>query len=116
MPDLVGMITQVVVAAVTSSSSLQSRNFEAERNIKRARKLGALEFQGTTDPIQADAWLQRIERVFEVMKCSEEQKLSIATFLLEGRAQNWWKSVSNRQPHGGKVTWEDFKEFYQQYY
>ena len=57
--------------------------------IERDKKLGAQEFQGTIDPSLADDWFQRMEGVFEVMQCSEEQKLSVATFLLGGGAQDW---------------------------
>ena len=86
MTEWFGMFNQVIAAIAASGSSSQSRSLEAVEIVEKARRLGAQEFQGTTDPIQAESWIQRIERVMEVMQCSEEQKVSMATFLLEGRA------------------------------
>ena len=60
------MISQAVVALASSSSS-QLRNLESEMIMKRAKKLGAQEFQGTIDPSLADDWFQRMEGVFKVM-------------------------------------------------
>ena len=54
--------------------------------MERARRLRAQEFQGNLDPSVADDWFQVMNGVFEVMQYSDEQKLSIATFMLGGKA------------------------------
>ena len=119
MPDFsswVGMISQAVMSLASGPSS-RSRNLESEAIVKRARRLGAQEFQGNLDPSVADDWFQVMEEVFEVIQCSDEQKLSIATFMLGGKARDWWRAIKTRQSRGVKLTWKDFKkEFFQQYY
>ena len=58
-----------------------------------ARRLGAQEFQGTTDPTEVEEWIRTLERTFGVMECPEERKVSIASFLLRGKALNWWNLI-----------------------
>ena len=53
-----------------------------------------------------------MERVFELMLCTEEQKLRIAAYMLEGRGLEWWTSIRNRQQPGVELRWEDFKREY----
>ena len=36
--------------------------------------------------MQAEDWIKRMERIFDVMECPEERKVSIVAFLLERRA------------------------------
>ena len=112
----VDMISQAVMGLASGPSS-QTRNVESEAIVERARRLGAQEFQGNLDPSAADEWFQAMEGVFEVMHCSEEQKLNIATFMLGGNARDWWRAIKARQSRGVRLTWKDFqKEFHQQYY
>ena len=86
------------------SASFCSRRLEAAKMVETTRRLEAQEFRGTTDPVPAEDWIKRIERVFEVIECLEKRKVNIATFLLEGRALNYWNSLISRQPQGPKVT------------
>ena len=53
-------------------------------------KLNPPKFVGTTtDPLVAEEWLKKSGAIFEVMGVTDEQKLSLATFMLRGEARNW---------------------------
>ena len=54
--------------------------------LDRFRGLHSMEFGGSSDPAEADAWLRGIERVFEVMGVTDLQKVSLASFNLKGEA------------------------------
>ena len=54
---MIGIITQVVAVAVTFAPGFQTQNIDREENYERARKLEAIEFQGTTDPIKVGNWI-----------------------------------------------------------
>ena len=56
-------------------------------------KLNPHEFVGVIDPLVAEEWLKKLDAIFEVMEVIEEQKLSLATFMLKGDARNWWESM-----------------------
>ena len=62
-------------------------------SIKRARKLGARNYDGVRDPEKAWSWLKGNERVFSVMGCSDEQIVTYSAFLLRDKALDWWKAV-----------------------
>ena len=53
------------------------------RNFKELRKLGAVDFSGTTDPAEAETWLKRTERVFNMMRCTVEERFDYAVSLLQ---------------------------------
>ncbi|KAJ4718965.1 Gag protease polyprotein, partial [Melia azedarach] len=88
-----------------------------ENTIERVRNLGATEFEGVGDPMKAESWLTTIERIFQVMGCTDQQKVNFATFMLRGRAYYWWTSVLNRYGGYEAVTWNDFRrEFNDKYF
>ena len=94
--DYVSTITQAVVTVVGPSSSSRAGRLEAAQMMETIRRLGAQEFRGTIDPTEAEEWIRILERTFGVMKCPEKRKVSIASFLLRGRALNWWESYIHR--------------------
>ena len=112
MSEWVSFHDQAVPAVAAPSSSSRAASRKAVKMIESARRLGAQEFQGTADPALAEAWLGRMERAFELMLCTEEQKLRIAAYMLEGRDLEWWTSIRNRQQPDIELRWEDFKREY----
>ncbi|GFS42569.1 hypothetical protein Acr_00g0080620 [Actinidia rufa] len=59
--------------------------------IKQFQQLRPPTFYGMPDPMAAESWLLGIERVFEVLPCTDEQKVVFATFMFEGAALIWWQ-------------------------
>ncbi|XP_055800336.1 uncharacterized protein LOC129869725 [Solanum dulcamara] len=55
--------------------------------------MGGVEFEGTVDPIDAEQWLEQIERVFEQLECSNAAKFKYVVSLLQKDAYDWWKYV-----------------------
>ncbi|XP_057481971.1 uncharacterized protein LOC130768882 [Actinidia eriantha] len=80
-------------------------------------KLNPPEFIGATDPIVANKWLKKLDTIFEVMEMTEEQKLSLATFMLKGESRNWWEVMRRMHQSGGLLmTWQWFLEFFNDQY
>lgn len=61
--------------------------------IERVRNLGVRSFNGSVEPLKAGSWFVKFERIFDVMKRSEDDKLSFATFMLKDKAYHWWQIV-----------------------
>ncbi|KAL6331335.1 hypothetical protein AAG906_011272 [Vitis piasezkii] len=57
------------------------------------KKLGPPYFSGTSDPMETEAWILKIKKFFDVIDCSEEQKASYATFMLDKEVDHWWQVV-----------------------
>ena len=61
------------------------------------KRLELLKFLGTPNPTQEEAWLTRMEEVYDLIQCIDEQKFRIAVHILKERASTWWKPISRRQ-------------------
>lgn len=83
------------------------------------KKLTPPQFKGTTNPTEAEAWIQEMEKIFAALQCSEEQKVIFAVFMLQGEANNWWEAAKRMLPaeRAGVVTWPEFlKAFNEKYF
>ncbi|XP_070049690.1 uncharacterized protein [Nicotiana tomentosiformis] len=67
----------------------------SEMNFEKMRKICGVEFEGTTDPTVAEQWLERMERVFEQLQCTNAAKFKYAIFLLQKDAYDWWSINKN---------------------
>uniref|UniRef100_A0A2N9FE66 Reverse transcriptase n=1 Tax=Fagus sylvatica TaxID=28930 RepID=A0A2N9FE66_FAGSY len=54
-------------------------------------KLNPPLFNGEPYPMIAKKWVMRVEKIFEALGCSKEQKVVMVVFKLEGEAKHWWK-------------------------
>ncbi len=79
-------------------------------------KYGATEFKGTVDPLEAEQWLERMDRVFKKLHCIEELRFKYSVSLLHGDAYDWWKTIPHSLVESSMLTWNDFlREFRQKY-
>ncbi|GFS35910.1 hypothetical protein Acr_00g0042620 [Actinidia rufa] len=81
--------------------------------IKQFQQLRPPTFYGTPDPMAAKSWLLGIERVFEVLPCTDEQKVVFATFMFEGAALIWWQLKKPLEP---LWLWPRFLEVFNEEY
>ena len=85
--------------------SLERSEFTGN-TVDQARRLGAVDYDGTTDPMVALSWLGDAEKILdEGMQCPDEDRVRIAGFLLRGNARKWWAYERTRKRH----TWAQFK-------
>ncbi|GKB26581.1 hypothetical protein Tco_0865982 [Tanacetum coccineum] len=47
-------------------------------------------FNGTEGVVGLTRWFEKMEQVFEISKCVEEDKVKFAACTFEGRALTWW--------------------------
>ena len=70
--------------------------------------MGAIDFQGTTDLMEAERWLRETERIFLHMQYSPKEKLDYVVSLLRGDAYDWWEIVPNSMIRPWVLTYNDF--------
>ncbi|XP_070049289.1 uncharacterized protein [Nicotiana tomentosiformis] len=85
-----------------------TRSEPSEMNFEKMRKMGGVEFEGTTYPTIAEQWLERMERVFEQLECTNASKFKYVISLLQKDAYDWWVSVPNAKAKPSVLTWDDF--------
>ena len=40
-----------------------------------------------------EEWIRQMEKIFDVVKVSDNKRINIRTFYLSGRADMWWETV-----------------------
>ncbi|ROV58902.1 hypothetical protein EGO58_11815, partial [Limosilactobacillus reuteri] len=45
-----------------------------------------------SDPLEPDQWIQELEKIFEVLECTDAQKLICAGLQLKKEANSWWQA------------------------
>ncbi|KAK4258952.1 hypothetical protein QN277_005343 [Acacia crassicarpa] len=81
---------------------------------KEVHKFNPQTFAGKFNPRVSEGWIDRLETIFSVVKCNEQQKVIIAVLLLVDDAKMWWKSI---KPADGTIpTWQEFKVMFHQHY
>ena len=82
------------------------------------RKANPPSFRGAFDPDKADEWVKAMEKVFSVLDCTDRQKVTFATYMLEADAEFWWSGARQllEESHV-EITWHVFRDaFYQKYF
>ena len=51
------------------------------------RKANTPSFQGTFDPNTADEWIKEMKKIFSILTCTKEQKVSFAAYMLKANAE-----------------------------
>ncbi|GFY95312.1 hypothetical protein Acr_10g0006970 [Actinidia rufa] len=74
--------------------------------VKQFLKLKTPTFSGEMDPVKANEWLLEMEKNFRLLRCGEQQKVKIGSYLLTGAASRWWNLKGVREPG---MNWARFK-------
>nr|GEX71462.1 hypothetical protein [Tanacetum cinerariifolium] len=68
-------------------------------------------YNGMEGVVGLRRWIKKVEQVFEICKCVEEDKVMFAASTFEGRTLTWW----NRNVHtlglvnANRIPWTEFK-------
>lgn len=71
-----------------------------------------LTFSSTTNPMEANDWLDAIEKKLNLLQCTDEEKVVFATHQLQGPGLAWWDNYIVTRPAGTEVTWAEFCRSY----
>ncbi|XP_028096831.1 uncharacterized protein LOC114296704 [Camellia sinensis] len=67
-----------------------------------------------SNPLLVEALVKEMEKIFHALPCTEEQKVSFATFTFKENAHEWWLLTLEQEEI---MTWERFLEvFYEKYF
>ncbi|XP_035539634.1 uncharacterized protein LOC118344008 [Juglans regia] len=73
-------------------------------------------FDGRLNSMDAESWIDRMEQIFEVLYCTDDQKVKYAAYHLTDMANKWWKStralVQLELGEAVPITWEHFKKIF----
>ncbi|GJY50793.1 hypothetical protein Tco_0441640, partial [Tanacetum coccineum] len=68
-------------------------------------------FNGTDGVVRLSHWFKKMESVFEISKCAEEDKVKFAACTLEGHALTWWNGNVHALglSNANRIPWSDLK-------
>ncbi|MQM17068.1 hypothetical protein Taro_050036, partial [Colocasia esculenta] len=68
-------------------------------------------FKGESDPLLVESWMREIEKIFRAIRCAEDDKVTLATYMLQERADVWWSSLLRTRFEDGAVEigWDEFR-------
>ncbi|KAL5560320.1 hypothetical protein UlMin_036531 [Ulmus minor] len=83
---------------------------------ERFCRMRPAEFEGSTNPLDADEWLSSVQIIMNFMELNDQERVFCASYMLKKEARYWWESVEARRDIRA-MTWEDFKaEFNRKFY
>ena len=95
MVDSIGSMLRGVLDRVQQSRSVKKKDvFDA----------GAIEFKGAKGPLDAHAWLDKMEMAFESTELPEEKKVKMAVTFLDDSAYHWWTLASRNNDGAQNMT------------
>ncbi|XP_020525722.1 uncharacterized protein LOC110007652 [Amborella trichopoda] len=111
-----GAMTQMMKDYMTPSAA-SAPGQDDSGLIERFRRLGPSAFSRHGGVEKAKQWRRQVEKIFEVLHCSDEQKVRLETFMLEEDAKHWWSSVRRSwEETETEATWESFLVAFNQKY
>ncbi|XP_038977887.1 uncharacterized protein LOC108511168 [Phoenix dactylifera] len=102
-----------------SSQHLQGATSRQEHHVSLAefKKFAPSAFKGTSNPLEAETWLNEMKKVFNALRCPDEDRVTFATFMLLGEADIWWNVERGKMGQNTtSLTWEGFKEIFRDKY
>ncbi|GFZ00174.1 hypothetical protein Acr_13g0015730 [Actinidia rufa] len=79
--------------------------------VRQFLKLKPPAFKGGMDPVKANDWILAMEKNFRLLRCEEQQKVEIGSYLLAGEASRWWNLKGVREPG---MDWARFKVIFRE--
>ncbi|KAF3784144.1 hypothetical protein EJ110_NYTH30973 [Nymphaea thermarum] len=75
-------------------------------------------FTGDGSPDKAEEWIEKVERIFEVLEVPGGNKVNYGSYMLKGDAKRWWKSTREIRFAGQQsISWRQFRDsFFSTYF
>ncbi|MQM15778.1 hypothetical protein Taro_048728, partial [Colocasia esculenta] len=88
----------------------QAQNHGGPSIMERFKGMSPPSFKGESDPLLAESWMREIEKIFWAIRCAEDDKVTLATYMLQERADMWWSSLLRSRFEDGdvEVGWDEF--------
>ena len=100
----------ITAAAIAQASVAGSQG--GPSNLQRFRAHHPPTFTEGEDPMVADHWFMKVEKVLEAMEItSDTTRIRLVVFQLEGEAQVWWKWAKTSRDLEA-MTWAEFHDLF----
>jgi hypothetical protein len=66
--------------------------------------------------MEAEDWLNGVEKKLTIAQCTDHEKVLFATHHLFGTAANWFETYYNTHADVDSITWNEFKARFRNHY
>jgi hypothetical protein len=73
-------------------------------------------FANSPDPLDADDWLKSIEKMPNIIQCSDREKVLYAFGRLIDPTADWWDSYVAAHDAANTITWAEFSTQFRNYH
>jgi hypothetical protein len=73
-------------------------------------------FSSSLDPLQADDWLKTVDKMLNIIQCTDQEKVLYALGRLTGPATDWWNSYCAAHAAANIITWAGFSTHFRTYH
>jgi hypothetical protein len=94
----------------------RTENGNGQGKIAAFMKLHPPTFDSSEDPLTADDWLRTITKKLNVVRATNEEKVTLATHQLVGAIEEWWGNYQDAVEDPEAITWEEFIEEFRNYH
>ncbi|MQM13488.1 hypothetical protein Taro_046413, partial [Colocasia esculenta] len=84
--------------------------------MEKFKRMAPPSFKGESDPLLAESWMREIEKIFRAIRCAEDDKVTLATYMLQdGEIEQYLeeKKASQKRPTAPFQRQEKKKVAYQ---
>ncbi|XP_017405391.1 uncharacterized protein LOC108318911 [Vigna angularis] len=108
----------IATARNTSGASTSNAIHQTEWSLESFLQHHPAKFNGKCLPDEADQWLRDMERIYNVKRCPDDNRLAFTEYLLTGEASHWWTSMKMILADAqSPISWEVFRsKFYEEYF
>ncbi|MQL69636.1 hypothetical protein Taro_001917, partial [Colocasia esculenta] len=89
--------------ALASAPIPQKHGHGGPSIMERFKRMASPSLKGESQPLLVESWMREVEKIFRAIRCAEEGKVSLATYMLQERANVWWASVLRTRYEDGAI-------------
>ncbi|MQM17176.1 hypothetical protein Taro_050143 [Colocasia esculenta] len=79
--------------------------------MERFKRMAPPSFKGESQPLLVESWMREIEKIFRAIRCVEEDKVTLATYMLQERADVWWSSLLHTRFEDSAVEESEMEQY-----
>ncbi|MQM07383.1 hypothetical protein Taro_040223 [Colocasia esculenta] len=102
--------TQAALQAQAQVPVPQAQDHGGPSIVERFKRKLPPSFKGESDPLLVESWMREIEKILQVVRCADEDKVTLATYMLQERADVCWASSlrTRFEDEAIDVAWDKF--------
>ncbi|MQM19228.1 hypothetical protein Taro_052225 [Colocasia esculenta] len=70
-------------AQLEAQAQVPAEDHGGPSTMERFKRMLPPSFKGESDPLLSESWMREIEKIFRAVRCADEDKVTLATYMLQ---------------------------------